>query len=141
MGKSRGRKKKKKKKSRFDGRVHLDTSERLLPLMNRFGRIPVCGMISGYNAGALGGAAGGDGPDKFPAFWRTLLVKHLHAQGFIISNHWDLFSQFLGEVAPLVAAGDIAYLEDIADGLANAPHAFTGMLEGRNMGKQIVKLI
>ncbi|WP_137702750.1 NADP-dependent oxidoreductase [Marimonas lutisalis] len=112
----------------------------VLPLMNRFGRIPVCGMISGYNTGALGGTPG-EGPDYFPVFWRTLLVKHLLAQGFIISNHWDRFAEFLGEVAPLVASGDIAYLEDIAEGIENAPRTFMGLLEGRNLGKQIVKLI
>lgn len=114
--------------------------EAVLPLMNRFGRIPVCGMISGYNAGALGGAAG-EGPDRFPVFWRTLLVKHLLAQGFIISNHFDRYGDFLGEVAPLVASGEIAYLEDVAEGIENAPGAFMGLLEGRNMGKQVVKLI
>ncbi|KAA0913018.1 NADP-dependent oxidoreductase [Aquicoccus porphyridii] len=113
--------------------------EAVLPLMNRFGRIPVCGMIAGYNTGALGGTAGA-GPDRFPVFWRTLLVKHLLAQGFIISNHFDRYGEFLNEVAPLVASGDIAYLEDIAEGIENAPAAFMGLLEGRNMGKQIVKL-
>lgn len=114
--------------------------EAVLPLMNRFGRIPVCGMISGYNAGALGGGAGA-GPDRFPTFWRTVLVKHLTATGFIISNHWDQYPAFLAEVAPLVASGKIAYVEDIAEGLQNAPRAFMGLLEGRNVGKQIVKVI
>ena len=114
--------------------------EAVLPLMNRFGRIPVCGMISGYNTGALGGNAGA-GPDKFPVFWRTLLVKHLTATGFIISNHWDRFAEFAAEVGPLVASGKIAYLEDIAEGIENAPRTFMGLLEGKNMGKQIVKLI
>jgi NADPH-dependent curcumin reductase CurA len=114
--------------------------EAVLPLMNRFGRIPVCGMIAGYNTGALGGTAG-DGPDRFPLFWRMLLVKHLLAQGFIISNHWQMLGDFMAEVAPLVASGDIAYLEDVAGGLENAPETFIGLLEGRNMGKQIVKLI
>ncbi|UYV37098.1 NADP-dependent oxidoreductase [Rhodobacteraceae bacterium D3-12] len=114
--------------------------EAVLPLMNRFGRMPVCGMISGYNTGALGGNAG-DGPDRFPMFWRTLLVKHLTATGFIISNHFDQFPEFLSEVVPMLSDGRVAYLEDIAEGLENAPRAFTGLLEGKNVGKQIVKLI
>ena len=114
--------------------------EAVLPLMNRFGRIPVCGMIAGYNTGALGGNAG-EGPDRFPVFWRNLLVKHLTATGFIISNHWNQYPVFLNEVAPLVASGKIAYVEDIAEGIENAPRAFMGLLEGRNVGKQIVKLI
>lgn len=113
--------------------------EAVLPLMNQFGRIPVCGMISGYNAGALGGQAA-KGPDRFPVFWRTLLVKQLLAQGFIISNHFDRYPGFLAEVGPMVARGEIKYLEDIVDGIENAPRAFMGLLEGRNLGKQIVRL-
>lgn len=114
--------------------------EAVLPLMNRFGRIPVCGMIAGYNAGSLGGKAG-EGPDQFPVFWRNLLVKHLTATGFIISNHFDQFPAFLQEVVPMLASGEVAYLEDIADGIENAPRAFMGLLNGKNVGKQIVKLI
>jgi NADPH-dependent curcumin reductase CurA len=110
--------------------------EAVLPLMNRFGRIPVCGMISGYNATGLP-----DGPDRFPLFWSTVLVKHLTASGFIISNHFDLFPAFLNEVVPMLADGRVAYLEDIAEGLENAPRTFMGLLEGKNVGKQIVKLI
>ena len=108
----------------------------VLPLMNRFGRIPVCGMISGYNATGLP-----EGPDTFPLFWSALLVKHLTATGFIISNHFDRYPAFLAEVVPMLASGKIAYLEDIAEGIENAPRAFMGLLEGKNVGKQIVKLI
>lgn len=113
--------------------------EAVLPLMNTFGRIPVCGMISGYNAGALGGVEA-QGPDKLPLLWRSILVKQMSVNGFIISNHFEHYPAFLAEVAPLVATGKLAYLEDIADGLANAPAAFMGMLEGKNTGKQIVRL-
>ena len=114
--------------------------EAVLPLMNTFGRIPVCGMISGYNSGALGGGAVAEGPDRLPVLWRSILVKHMSVNGFIISNHYDQYPAFLKEAAPLVATGQLAYLEDIADGLENAPRAFMGLLEGRNIGKQIVKL-
>ena len=110
--------------------------EAVLPLMNRFGRIPVCGMISGYNATGMP-----EGPDRFPVFWSTVLVKHLTASGFIISNHFDRFPAFLQEVVPMIANGEVAYLEDIAEGIENAPRTFMGLLEGRNVGKQIVKLI
>lgn len=113
--------------------------EAVLPLMNTFGRIPVCGMISGYNAGALGGVEA-QGPDKLPLLWRAILVKQMSVNGFIISNHFERYPAFLAEVAPLVATGKLAYLEDIADGLASAPRAFMGMLEGQNTGKQIVRL-
>ena len=113
--------------------------EAVIPLMNTFGRIPLCGMISWYNAGGLG--AGAEAAMSLPALWRTILVQHLAVQGFIISNHWEHFPAFLADVAPKVASGDIKRVEDIAHGIENAPAAFIGLLEGRNVGKQIVKLI
>ncbi|MBU2981567.1 NADP-dependent oxidoreductase [Lentibacter algarum] len=113
--------------------------EAVLPMMNTFGRIPVCGMIAGYNAGRLGGVAG-SGPDRLPALWSSILVKQMSVNGFIISNHYDHYGKFLAEVAPLVATGEIAVLEDITEGLENAPRAFMGLLEGKNVGKQIVKI-
>ncbi|MCV2893824.1 NADP-dependent oxidoreductase [Lentibacter sp. XHP0401] len=113
--------------------------EAVLPLMNTFGRIPLCGMISGYNAGALSSTKA-QGPDRLPMLWSSILVKQMSVNGFIISNHYEHYPTFLKEVAPLVASGKISYLEDIAKGLDNAPQAFMGMLEGRNTGKQIVQL-
>lgn len=113
--------------------------EAVMPCMNPHGRIPVCGMISWYNAGGLGDGA--DTPLSAPALWRPILVKFLSVQGFIISNHWDRFPNFLSHMGPKVAAGEIKVIEDIAEGLENAPNAFIGLLEGRNVGKQIVKLI
>ncbi|MCF3594964.1 NADP-dependent oxidoreductase [Rhodobacteraceae bacterium LMO-12] len=110
--------------------------EAVLPLLNRFARIPVCGMIAGYNATNLP-----EGPDRFPVFWSTLLVKHLTATGFIISNHFDRFPDFAKEVVPMLASGELTYLEDIVDGLENAPRAFMGLLEGKNVGKLCVKVI
>ncbi len=115
------------------------TLDAVLPLMNQFGRIPVCGMISWYNAGNLGSDAG-QWKDKLPKLWRSILVKQLSVNGFIISNHWDLYGQFLREVGPMLTSGQIAYEEDIVDGLENAPNAFIGLLEGKNMGKLIVKV-
>ena len=112
----------------------------VMPLMNNFGRIPICGMISWYNAGGLG--AGASEPDiTAPALWRTILVKFLSVNGFIISNHFDRLPQFINDIAPKVASGEIAYVEDIAEGLENAPAAFMSMLKGGNKGKQIVKVI
>lgn len=113
--------------------------EAVLPLMNNHGRIPICGMIAWYNAGGLGAGASDPGLAA-PAIWRTILVKYLSVNGFIISNHWDRYPIFLAEVGPKVAAGEIAYLEDVADGLETAPEAFMGLLQGKNVGKQIVKI-
>lgn len=112
----------------------------VLPMMNTFGRIPLCGMIAWYNAGGLGADAAMETLTG-PRLWRTILVKHLSVNGFIISNHYDRYGAFLREVGPQLAAGKIAYQEDIAEGLENAPAAFRAMLTGGNKGKQIVKLI
>lgn len=114
--------------------------EAVFPMMNNFGRIPICGMISWYNAGGLGADAAQEGL-SLPTVWRSILVKFLSVNGFIISNHFDRYPTFLAEVAPLIAQGKIAYLEDIAEGLENAPAAFISMLGGGNTGKQIVKVI
>ena len=114
--------------------------EAVLPMMNPFGRIPICGMISWYNSGGLGAGATEEGLTG-PKMWRTILVNFLSVNGFIIANHWDQFPKFLADVAPKVVSGEIAVVEDIADGIENAPAAFMGLLEGKNVGKQIVKLI
>jgi hypothetical protein len=112
--------------------------EAVMPLMNPNGRIPVCGMISWYNAGGLGEGADGFGA---PSLWRNILVKFLSVNGFIISNHFDRYPEFLKEVGPKVASGEVRFIEDIAEGIENAPAAFRAMLKGGNKGKQIVKLI
>ncbi|SHH92304.1 NADP-dependent oxidoreductase [Marivita hallyeonensis] len=106
----------------------------VMPLMNVHGRIPVCGMIAWY------GGANVEDTNQLPAMWRSILVKRLQVSGFIIFDHWDQYPAFLADVGPKVAAGEIAYLEDVAEGLENAPYAFIAMLKGGNTGKQIVKL-
>jgi hypothetical protein len=114
--------------------------EAVLPLMNAHGRIPLCGMIAWYNAGGLGEDAA-EGGLTGPRLWRTILVNHLLVQGFIISNHWHSFPDFLREVGPQVGKGKIKVKEDITEGLEKAPQAFIGMLTGGNTGKAIVKVI
>lgn len=115
------------------------TLEAVVPLMNVHGRIPVCGMISWYNAGGLGSGVV-DGPNLLPKIWRTILVNRISVRGFIITDHFDQFPQFLHDVAPLVAEGKVKYRETIADGLAKAPEAFMKLLEGGNFGKQLVAI-
>ncbi|MCT4609846.1 MAG: NADP-dependent oxidoreductase [Pelagimonas sp.] len=107
--------------------------EAVIPLMNTHGRIPICGTIAWY-----GGVE--ESLDRLPGVWRSILVKRLQIAGFIIFDHWDNYPTFLQEVAPQVAANDITYLEDVAQGLENAPNAFISMLQGGNTGKQIVQL-
>jgi hypothetical protein len=107
--------------------------EAVIPLMNDFGRIPLCGTIAWYS-----GDEGG--PDRLPMLWRSVLVKRLAVRGFIVTDHWNRLGDFLTEVAPKVASGEIRYIEDVTDGLENAPDAFLKMLRGGNTGKTLVKL-
>jgi NADPH-dependent curcumin reductase CurA len=67
-------------------------------------------------------------------------VSRLELQGFIISEHLDAWPPALADLMPAVAGGRIKYRESIADGLAAAPEAFIGLLQGRNFGKQLVRL-
>ncbi len=102
----------------------------ILRVINRGARIPLCGMISEYNA--TGNPAG---PNL-----RSLLVQRAMIKGFIVSDHNDRAPAFLQEVAPLVMSGRIKYREDIVDGLDNAPSAFIGLLAGKNFGKLMVRV-
>ncbi|ETX15978.1 2-alkenal reductase [Roseivivax halodurans JCM 10272] len=108
--------------------------EAVIPLMNTFGRIPVCGMVAWY-----GGVE--DASDRLPMLWRSVLVKRMAVTGFIIADHWDRFGDFQKDVAPRVMNDEIAWREDIAEGLENAPQTFIEMLKGGNTGKQIMKVI
>jgi hypothetical protein len=97
--------------------------------MNPFGRIALCGLIAGYN-----------GEDIALQNVRALLVSRLKVQGFIVSDHMDVWPAALAELGRGVATGKIRYRETVAQGLAAAPEAFIGLLAGRNFGKQLVKL-
>ena len=101
----------------------------VLPRMNAFGRIALCGLIAGYNGEPI--------PIRNPTW---LLISRLKLQGFIVSEHMELWPQALKELGAHVAAGRIRYRESIAHGLENAPAAFIGLLKGRNFGKQLVRL-
>lgn len=113
--------------------------EAVVPLMNQFGRIPVCGMIAWYNSGRMGAGADTNAM-PLPAVWSTILTQFLSVQGYIISNHFNSFAEFISEVAPMLADGRVTYHEDITEGLENAPQAFMDLLQGGNNGKAIVKL-
>ncbi len=110
------------------------TLEAVLPHMNNFGRIAVCGMISWYSGQGIQDAL------AFPKFWRTVLVKRLRVTGFIIFDHQGSFPEFQKEVAPLVERGEIKYKEDIRKGLESAPESFLQLLNGGNFGKMLVQL-
>jgi len=108
----------------------------VLPLLNRFARVPVCGLIAYYN-----GTWHGDGPGLLPATMRAILSKSLTVRGFLNYEFTAEYHEaFLREVGAGIADGTIRYREDIVEGLQNAPAAFIGMLEGRNFGKLIVRV-
>jgi NADPH-dependent curcumin reductase CurA len=107
----------------------------VLPLLNTFARVPVCGLVSQYNATGTGDS------DRLPATMGAVLAKSLLIRGFIQNEFADdYYPQFLAEIGPKVADGTIAYREDIVDGFDNAPEAFIGLLEGKNFGKLVVKV-
>jgi NADPH-dependent curcumin reductase len=102
----------------------------VLPLMNAFGRIALCGMIAGYNGNPV--------PMTYPAL---ILMSRLRIQGFIVSEHMEVWPEALKELGLLVGTGKLKPRESVAQGLEAAPEAFLGLLKGKNFGKQIVKLI
>ena len=101
----------------------------VLSRMNAFGRVALCGMISGY-----------DGQSLAINNARLLLTQRLKLQGFIVSEHMALWPAALKELGGLVAGGKLKYRESVAQGIAAAPEAFLGLLKGKNFGKQWVKL-
>ena len=102
----------------------------VLSRMNAFGRIAMCGMIAGYDGQPL--------PLQNP---QLILVSRLTIEGFIVSEHMDVWPEALRELGGFVAQGKLKFRESVSDGLASAPEAFMGLLKGKNFGKQLVKLI
>lgn len=108
----------------------------VLPLLNAGARVPLCGMISQYNATRLP-----DGPDRMNWLMVHLLVRRIKVQGFIIFEDFGhLYPEFAREMAGWVQAGKIAYREEIIDGLERAPEAFIGLLRGENFGKRVIRV-
>jgi len=104
--------------------------EAVIPRLNNFARIPLCGLISDYNAASPRGI-----PDL-----RPFLFKRIHLQGFICSDRMELWPEAIRQLGDWIAAGKIKYRETIVEGLENAPRAFIGLFKGENFGKLIVKL-
>ena len=98
--------------------------------MNAFSRIALCGMIAGYDGAPL--------PMANPAL---MLINRMKVEGFIVSEHMEVWPDALKELGTLVGTGKLRPRETIAQGIAAAPEAFLGLLKGKNFGKQLVKLI
>jgi NADPH-dependent curcumin reductase CurA len=103
--------------------------EAVLEAMNAFGRVAICGMISGYNGESI-------------ALNNPLVIlrSRLSIQGFIVFEHRDRIPMAQAELISHVLSGRIRYHETVTLGLENAPEAFLGLLTGKNLGKQLVKL-
>jgi NADPH-dependent curcumin reductase CurA len=97
---------------------------------NAFARVALCGMIAGYDGQPL--------PLTNPAL---ILINRMKIEGFIVSEHMEVWPEALTELGTLVATGKLKPRESVAQGIEAAPEAFLGLLKGRNFGKQLVKLI
>jgi NADPH-dependent curcumin reductase CurA len=108
----------------------------VFPRLNNFARVPVCGLVSSYNATSLPA-----GPNRVPMLMGAILRKSLTVRGYIVSEFMEsLTPEFLKRATPWVLDGSLKYREDIVDGLENAPEAFIGMLEGKNFGKLLIRV-
>jgi NADPH-dependent curcumin reductase len=111
----------------------------VLPLLNTSARIPLCGLIANYNDNKSTPTLG---TDRLAPFMQTLLTKRITMQGFIIfDDYGSRFGEFYNQMNTWVKEERIKYREDIVEGLENAPSAFIGLLEGKNFGKLIVKVV
>lgn len=97
---------------------------------NAFARVALCGMIAGYDGQPL--------PLANPALF---LINRMKLEGFIVSEHMEVWPEALAELGALVAGGKLKPRESIVQGIESAPEAFLGLLKGKNFGKQLVKLI
>jgi NADPH-dependent curcumin reductase CurA len=108
----------------------------VLPRLNTYARVPVCGLVSHYNETELPA-----GPDRSSRLMTAILTRSLTVRGFIqnefVSSHYKAFQ---ADAAGWIADGSLRYKEDIVAGLDNAPDAFLGMLKGQNFGKLVVQV-
>ncbi|WP_170401861.1 NADP-dependent oxidoreductase [Ruegeria arenilitoris] len=109
----------------------------VLPLLNPFARVPVCGVVAWYNLPGLP-----EGPDMGPAIMGTLLRMKVKMQGFIIFDSFtrEVYEEFRRDMTGWIADGSIQYKEHMVDGLENAPEALNQLLSGGNFGKMVVNV-
>ena len=109
----------------------------VLPLLNAFARMPVCGVVSWYNLTGLP-----DGPDFGPAIMGTILRMKVKVEGFIIFDSFpaSLFKDFVRDMSEWLESGQVQYKEQVIDGLEQAPAALNDLLLGNCFGKMVVKV-
>jgi len=106
-----------------------DVFDAALGRSNAFARVALCGLLAGYTGAEI--------PIRNA---KKLLLSRITLRGFIVTEHMDMWPQGLSEMGRLVAAGKLKYRETVSQGLASAPDALIGLLQGHNFGKQLVKL-
>ena len=107
-----------------------ETLDAALTLMNNYGRIPVCGLISMYN----------DWESPGPKMFRNILMKRLTVKGFLVSDYLDRYAESLEALSEWMAEGKIQYKVDIVEGIENAPSAVNKLFTGENTGKLVIKV-
>lgn len=107
----------------------------VLPLLNQFARIPVCGLVAFYNESDRAPPQ-----SKLPSLMRAILAKRLRVQGFIVDDHAEEAEAFRQEMSAWLQQGRVRYREDITDGLEHAPSRFIAMLGGETFGKTLIRV-
>ena len=108
----------------------------VLPRLNTYARVPVCGLVASYNATELP-----PGPDRTPYLMTSILTKSITMRGFIQDEFVkDHHKDFQRDVLAWIASGELRHREDIVEGLENAPEAFVGLLTGKNFGKLLIRV-
>jgi NADPH-dependent curcumin reductase CurA len=114
----------------FDN-VAGETLDAAIGALRLHGRIVACGSISRYND---------ERAEPGPRNLFMVVTKRLRMQGYIISDHYDRYGEFLAEMGAWVRDGRVAYRETIIEGIEAAPRALIGLLEGENIGKMLVRV-
>ena len=110
------------------GGDHLQAA---LDCIKPHGRMAVCGMIARYND---------DTPLPGPTNLTQIVAKKLTLRGFIVSDHFDVYTDFVTDLSSWMAAGRVKSRDTVFEGVENAPDAFRGLFTGANIGKMLVKL-
>jgi NADPH-dependent curcumin reductase CurA len=110
------------------GGAHLDAA---LDNMKRHGRIIACGMIEQYNVSEA---------PQAPRNLAQIVIRSLRMEGFIVSEHWSHYPEFIAQMGEWLRDGRIQWRETVREGLESAPDAFIGLFRGDNIGKMLVRL-
>ncbi|KAJ2937880.1 hypothetical protein O0L34_g18702 [Tuta absoluta] len=116
----------------FFDNVGGEDSSIILSQMNDYGRIAVCGAISSYN----------EDPAKMPkcsVIQPSLVFKQLKMEGFLVWRWTDRWAEALVQLIQWIASGQLKTRETVTEGFDNVFDAFSGMLNGENTGKAVVK--